>query len=427
MYTKRLIVDDQIIGMVTHNSFSNTLTDLSFNSLRTIVTDHIISYIPNNILSFSDPKYHINIFKEITNNIKCLCSHTESEITSVLYHVMTHYFNNIVPRRSYPTTFIRNINSRQDLQNKIDYLINVPQPPQRSEEWYKFRHDLITASSASKALGSQAGINSIIYEKCKPLDLDKSKGVCITSPFHHGLTYEPISIAIYEKMYNTKVEDFGCIQDKMHPYIGASPDGISTDRKSPLFARMVEVKNVVSREITGIPKKEYWIQMQIQMGVCKLNECDFLETKFVVYEDMYDFASDGTFNLSHDNKTKGIFMFFMIDGKPLYEYPPIGQTSEEFMEWEAQIMLKHDKETWNNNIYWKLDVFSCVLVLRNQQWFDAAAIKLGEVWKTILEERVTGYEHRAPKKRVPKIVEEELPIEEDKCVIVINNIPVDNT
>ena len=28
---------------------------------------------------------------------------------------------------------------------------------------------------------------------------------------------------------------------------------------------MLEIKNPVSREITGIPKEEYWIQMQLQM------------------------------------------------------------------------------------------------------------------------------------------------------------------
>ena len=43
---------------------------------------------------------------------------------------------------------------------------------------------------------------------------------------------------------------------------------------------MLEIKNIVNREINGIPKKEYWIQMQLQMEVCDLGECDFLETRF---------------------------------------------------------------------------------------------------------------------------------------------------
>ena len=34
-------------------------------------------------------------------------------------------------------------------------------------------------------------------------------------------------------------------------------------------------------KLDGIPKKEYWIQMQLQMEVCDLDECDFLETRFI--------------------------------------------------------------------------------------------------------------------------------------------------
>ena len=45
----------------------------------------------------------------------------------------------------------------------------------------------------------------------------------------------------------------------------ASPDGINIKADSPYYGRAVEIKNPVSREITGIPKKDYWIQMQIQM------------------------------------------------------------------------------------------------------------------------------------------------------------------
>ena len=48
---------------------------------------------------------------------------------------------------------------------------------------------------------------------------------------------------------------------------------------------MLEIKNIVNREITGIPKKEYWVQMQMQMEVCAIyEECDFLETRFKEYE-----------------------------------------------------------------------------------------------------------------------------------------------
>jgi hypothetical protein len=56
-------------------------------------------------------------------------------------------------------------------------------------------------------------------------------------------------------------------------------------------------------------------------------------------------------------------------------------------------------------IYWKLDVFSCVLVLRNKDWFKNNIPQLEKVWKIIEQERVTGYEHRAPVKKVKKEAE----------------------
>jgi hypothetical protein len=43
---------------------------------------------------------------------------------------------------------------------------------------------------------------------------------------------------------------------------------------------------------------------------------------------------------------------------------------------------------------------SCVLVMRNRKWFEDNVATLDSVWKTIEQERVTGCEHRAPKKRV---------------------------
>jgi hypothetical protein len=57
---------------------------------------------------------------------------------------------------------------------------------------------------------------------------------------------------------------------------------------------------------------------------------------------------------------------------------------------------------WIKNIYWKLEKLSCVLVLRNKKWFQDNIGQIGKIWKTIEEERVTGYEHRAPNRKVKK-------------------------
>ena len=140
------------------------------------------------------------------------------------------------------------------------------------------------------------------------------------------------------------------------PYLATSPDGINTNKKSDLYGRMLEVKNIVNREITGIPKHEYWVQMQFQMEVCELEECDFLETRFVEYDNYNAFCQDGDFNESEDGKLKGMMMYFDKNGQPFYEYAPLGMSEEQVEKWEDTMMKKHHQLTWVHNIYWKMEV-----------------------------------------------------------------------
>ena len=51
----------------------------------------------------------------------------------------------------------------------------------------------------------------------------------------------------YEFDFNTKVGEFGCIKHKDYSFLRASPDGINIKEDSPLYGRLVEVKNPVSK------------------------------------------------------------------------------------------------------------------------------------------------------------------------------------
>ena len=48
------------------------------------------------------------------------------------------------------------------IENKIQSLRDIPQPIQRTDAWYQFRWNLITASNAWKAFESQPAINQLI-------------------------------------------------------------------------------------------------------------------------------------------------------------------------------------------------------------------------------------------------------------------------
>jgi putative phage-type endonuclease len=316
----------------------------------------------------------------------------------------------------------------QCFASKIQTLREKPQPEQRTPEWYSRRNNLITASAASKAFGSQASMNQLIYEKCKNYAggggvLEDGGGGgggggggpmqgSVNSPLHWGQRYEPLTVMIYEHRNKTRLGEFGCIQHDTYPFIGASPDGINIDPTSAIYGRMVEIKNIVNREITGHPKEEYWIQTQIQMEVCDLDECDFVETRFKEYDSEADYLAGAASSDSSCSNEKGVILWFQTAPAltqqgyvsppiQLYEYAPIGVSLVEYERWEADMFAKHERlrSIWVRTIYWYLDQYSCVLVRRNRLWFQEAVPVLQKLWETVEEERKSGYEHRAPKRK----------------------------
>jgi len=370
----------------------------------------ICDFIRENPFVFSQPSYK-SIIKEavislVEETVVPACGTLAEEEMELIFQMAAYdVFTHVVPRRSYRNSFVRKelTETRKNaITQKLENIRSRPQAEQCTEQWYIDRWNRLSGSNAYKAFGSQSQVNSLILEKCKPLNTAKYKSVNVESPLHHGKRFEQVSTMLYEYLYQTKIEEFGCVPHKEHSFLGASPDGIVVNSDNPRYGRMLEIKNVTSRKINGIPKEDYWVQMQIQMEVCDLNECDFLETEIFTYESYEDFEKDGTFQKSENGKYKGIIMFFIVDGAPHYEYPPFQCNQTEYEQWEEEMMVKHKSHTWNCNIYYRIDTISCVLVLRNKMWAKAAVERLREVWEIILYERVNGYEHRMPKQRTVK-------------------------
>ena len=344
------------------------------------------------------------------------------------------FYETFIPPRSYASSIILQERVKvREITQRLNELRAIPQPEQRTAEWYAFRHNLITASNAYKTLMEVDGseFNQIVFEKCKPLyvpsDSDSEKDdtvgsikvVNVETTLHWGQKYEPLSVLIYEHMYNTTIEDFGCIQHDKYLFLGASPDGINVESSSPRYGRMLEIKNIVNRDITGIPKLEYWVQMQLQMETCKLEECDFLETRFKEYEDETSYLNDNDVEYNY----KGVILYFSKEGKPNYIYAPLDLTksSSKLEKWEEKTKTEMEDQgfIWVKNIYWKLDEMSCVLVKRNTKWFDSVVTTMEKTWNTVLHEREHGYEHRRPKKRAPKVLPETTSLP-SKCLLTID-------
>ena len=399
---KNVIADIKL----SNDNFHNT-TD--FHDLKETIWIFIDDYIQNNQEIYKDKYFDDLIQTNVYESMYCCYNDIFNElelqinIDDVIEEVMHLYFIVHNNPRSYTNTFIHHNPNIERIDRLLEYYNAQEQPEQKTDEWFKFRYNGLTASSIYKAIDSQANINSIIYEKCQPVKI-RSHGVNINTPFHNGHKYEPLSILLYEKWFDTTVGEFGCMKHKDHQFLRASPDGINIKRDNPRYGRALEIKNPVSRKLTGIPKKEYWVQMQLQMEVWDLDECDFLETVFQEYETEDDFLndSDSFYKTKHD-KHKGVIIMFNDGIQPIYEYCPIGFNKEQFDKWYGDIMEEHSDHSWINNIYWYLKDYSLVLCPRNKKWFQCILPRLENVWNTILTERTSGHDHRKPNMRKNKI------------------------
>jgi hypothetical protein len=443
-------VEDDTLSYEERTEIINTIIQLMYD------------YVSENPKNIHTPNFHEEMMDAVEDLIQETIQPTsmvgdvnveDETLVELLDYAIDMFYIQVMPKRSYHIGYLTDNmktymfpcnEDKRTISTTLRHLKEAPQPEQRTMEWYTYRHNLITASNAYKAIETESTRNQLIFEKCKPITMDmvmpnltgipisnypsldivkfaksddeleivNSKvflAVNINTPMHWGQRYEQVSTMYYEMINNVTVGEYGCIPHKDHNFIGASPDGIVENRESHLYGRMLEIKNIVNRDITGIPLKPYWVQMQIQMEVCDLDKCDFLETRFIEYADREAFDEDGTFLKTnydnvHGSYLKGITMFFINkDNLPEYEHKPLEMNEMEYTnKWVPMITKKH-KELGHylvHTYYWKLKELSCVLVIRNKVWFELNIKNFNETWDTILKERKTGYAHRAPKKKV---------------------------
>jgi putative phage-type endonuclease len=402
---------------------------ISVDDIPEIIEDMFIcieDYLRDENIRQSSPTFHKDLIQDITTLfydywVDCnICNDADEdydEIENIVEEVVELYYQiDEIPKRAIKLCddeynhFKNASKDMPQLSKQIMYLKEIPQSKQKTSEWYQTRHSIISASNLWKVFGSDAQRNSLIYEKCKPINpaLGDTMSCNPESTLHWGVKYEPVSVLLYEYMFNTKIDDFGCIIHPKHPFIGASPDGINVDpNNTERYGRMLEIKNICNREITGIPKEDYWIQTQIQMETCDLDECDFLETRFLEYK------SETEFYENTEHEYKGVILYFIHrignssssqphNNSPVYRYMPLVIAyDKETIEYWIQSTKESMREEFIlfSTLYWYLDEYSCVFIPRNRSWFATALPLISDLWDIIVIERSDGYEHRMSKKR----------------------------
>lgn len=292
----------------------------------------------------------------------------------------------------------------------LNYLDTLPQPAQRTPEWYEYRKNKLTASDAASPLtinqwyidNAKKQNFSIPYSKrnvlgecCTPYpnskELDLLMKKCgIGEPFtgnqytEHGKKYERVAIQKYEKLYNIQVREYGVIPHPTIDWLGASPDGITT------AGVMLEIKCPYSNREIGIPALYYWIQMQIQMECCNLDEADFLDCRIREYTSKEEYDQD------KETEDKGVIIEIVdVDNGNIVEniYVPFGQDVDQWVkDWYIQEATKRPSMWFSGSwracfTYWHIADYRITRIKRCREWFAMEKPRLRAFWKRVLHYR----------------------------------------
>lgn len=298
---------------------------------------------------------------------------------------------------------------KKDILNKLEGLLKMELPEQRSKEWYALRDTMLTASSLADALGKGhfRTRDQLLIEKSSK-EPPPRFGNAITE---WGVMYEQVATTFYEKLNNLEILEFGLVPHPSFKIFGASPDGICSE-KSPedYVGRMLEIKCPPKRKFTKEVPEHYWMQMQGQLECCDLEECDFLQVKLEEYasEEEYLQDSDGA---SVQGKTlkgfpKGLVLSFVTnkDGETNYhyEYSEFYMSIDEINEWAYQtISSKNDYDTVVYH-WWRIERYECTLVLRDRQWWNGVMPEILNFWEDVEHYRKIGNQSLIDKKEEKK-------------------------
>jgi putative phage-type endonuclease len=290
-------------------------------------------------------------------------------------------------------------------QEQLELLKLHPVIEQRTPPWYKVREKMITASRFGSACGvdKNSSYKEFMRKACK-LEEDPGFPAMLLEIMEWGTMMEEVATQIYMKRYNTFVNEFGLIIWDKDPRYGASPDGITDE------GIMLEIKCPWKRPITGAVPSGYFYQIQGQLAICNLEECDFAEYNFQKYWSRDAFYSDWdeTGRYTANWKDKGIVMVYktstVVDEKGKMKnqflYSPLEQNGEEFDNWENGTFVKllNDTDVDKDSIkpiYWHLEKVSVVRVYRDHKHCDDMFKMMDKIWDKInlYKSRPTMYEH----------------------------------
>jgi putative phage-type endonuclease len=326
--------------------------------------------------------YIDRVYKYLENEVIPKMNH-ESDL---LNYIVENIYNNLVISLDSNITkeyIQKRLSNIENYKKQLQIIKEIPMIIQRSDEWFNVRKNLITASDMAQALnkGKFGSQKDFLIKKIN--NLVENSNTYVQSDnvaLLWGVKYEEVANKIYMKRNRVEVFEFGLIKHPTLDCFGASPDGISE------LGIMLEIKCPFKRKIDGSIPEQYWMQIQGQLEVCDLEECDYLECKLRQYNNEADFLSDShtDYILTKDLNEKGIVIEYKKDGERNYLYSDLNKTISELVEWKEDIITEFDYTIEYEIVYWRLDEYFCKRVYRDKEFFNKNIENLKYLWDKIL-------------------------------------------
>jgi hypothetical protein len=243
-----------------------------------------------------------------------------------------------------------------------------PQIPQRTPAWYAQGKEVLTASEFAKIFGSPRCVSQLVMSKVSGgASQSTNRMACMTcemGPFDWGIRFEPVVKQILAKKWGVEIAEAGRVSHAEDSRVAASPDGIFLSAFDPArVGRLVEIKCPLSRAVgEGIPF-DYWCQMQVQMEVTGIGECDYVEVKI-----------DSAMDLSGN-----------VDGH-VWLLQNSTTCEMRYAYTEAEVQTLSDLELIEK-IPWRLRKIYTETVARDVGWYKSTAEQRGMFWENVEKAR----------------------------------------
>ena len=271
-------------------------------------------------------------------------------------------------------------------------LLENPGIAQRTPEWYAARNEIVSASDNSQALGcAKFGNQREFFRKKAGLPEEQEPFDGSIPPLKWGTMLEPIAQALYSAVNaGIKVHEFGLLRHPTLDFIGASPDGITET------GVMVEIKCPYRRKIVpGEVPTQYYYQIQGQLAVCGLDQCDFWEVE--IEESCYGpddpdwIAAEAEGGAEYG---RGVLLETGAEKEPEFVYPDpvVGGSVESLLAWIDETK-RADRETngvdgkrWITHWWW-IRRRGTTRVPYDPAFCEDMFARLAQVWQRVLEYR----------------------------------------